>query len=119
MNAIDRQVHLEHYGVKGMRWGQRKLDRQSPMVSDKSTGITKDVKSGKVVSYKPTGPRSGRSAQGADFAKKIMSQAEKNPDDLYILNGQVMVTGKQFLDHMIAGGVLDIRTTQLAGVRED
>jgi hypothetical protein len=96
---------LEHFGVRGMKWGVRK---------------------GKNSEGSPKQSRKERRAQAKaqvlknreDKASSLVSLALKNQNNVLInLNGRVVVTGKEFVNHMSSGGLLDVRSSQVFAVR--
>jgi hypothetical protein len=103
---------LEHHGVKGMRWGVRR-------------GNTPSAPSGRKVAKalkKEAQMKTAKERQ--DFyqakANNILKVASKDPDSLIALrtpNDRVIVTGKEFLNHMAQGGVMDIRATDVYATR--
>lgn len=99
---------LTHYGVKGMKWGVRD--------GSDSTG-----KSGGKESRKDYKARVKKESQ--DFYEKkaeaIFAEVMKNPDRVLVatkLPGDVVTTlagGKEFANHLMAGGVFDVKTTEI------
>lgn len=85
---------LSHHGIKGQRWGVR----------NKQTGT-----STKKVSRRQRRIAATHANQRA--AKAFVVKASKNPNMIVLLNGRHVITGKQFVDHMMAGGLMDIKTT--------
>ena len=96
---IDTDTYLDHSGVKGMRWGVRKKQNH-PDVGNRKLSGRKAKKQARIQ---------------ANHAKatKLVGDALKKPNDLILLNGRMVVTGKEFTDHMMAGGLLDIKTSRV------
>jgi hypothetical protein len=58
-------------------------------------------------------------AEGQKRATDLFNAAAENPDRLVLLNGRQIVTGKEFIDHMVNGGVMDVNTTMVYDRREE
>lgn len=80
---IDEEVYLKHHGVKGMKWGQRRKQK-----------------------------RQARFEANHKKAMELVTAATKKPNDLFLLNGRTVVTGKEFTDHMVSGGLLDVKSSR-------
>jgi hypothetical protein len=96
---------LEHFGVKGMHWGRHKAQpSSSPRISRKQN-------------------RQMNRAARADFNHKkiesLMGEALAKGDKVLIRTqlmgtyGSTVMTGKEFANHMIRGGAMDVRTTEV------
>lgn len=87
---------LEHYGVKGQQWGVRRAQKKAAKTEHK-----KQLASNR-----------------EHKAASLMNLAIKNPENTLInLNGRTVVTGKEFAEHMIAGGLLDVRASHVFATR--
>lgn len=51
--------------------------------------------------------------KGQAKANALLDQALQKPNSRFILNGTQTVTGKQFVDFLVNGGLLDINTTNV------
>lgn len=100
---------LRHVGVKGMRWGHRKAESSDSSGSSdaptKPKKLTrKEVKAEKNEFYQK---------KGADLVEKAL----KDPTVLIKLHHggtyPTLVTGKEFVDHLSRGGLMDIRATDV------
>lgn len=139
------EAALEHHGVKGMKWGVhrdphtgvRPLARtlhnsrfgqhavknaEKHMAKQTIKQIEKQNKEKAKVDKKQAKVRT-RAEQDAFYqakATRIMETAAKDPESLIALRTQydsVIVTGKQFVDHMTNGGLMDIRRTDIYATR--
>lgn len=97
---------LAHVGVKGMRWGHRKAEDASS--SNASVPKTSGRKERKI--KKEAAREAGRKAD-AKKVRDLVDLSLKSPDVLITLNGQTIVTGKEFSNHMRAGGLMNAKTT--------
>lgn len=101
---------LEHHGIKGMRWGHHKA---------KAEGSTKTPKAAKPEKPKKLSGKEKRAARRAADEKKandLLNEALKNPQTLIKLNtgyGPTIVTGKEFVEHLINGGYMNVRSTDI------
>ena len=86
---------LEHFGVKGMKWGQRKA-RRAERAAAKDSFYQK---------------------KADDILKAAMKDSEDKPRTLVALDGRLVITGQQFVDHMARGGVMDISRTEIFATR--
>ena len=94
------QEVLQHYGVKGMRWGVRKKYSES----------RKEY-------------RSRLNKESTDFYNKkvatILNEVAKKGDKVLIETrmpgdyARTITTGKQFVDHLIGGGAFDVSVTEV------
>lgn len=103
MTTVDE--FLEHHGVKGQRWGVRSS-------SDKSGGKKLSRHERRAAA---------KQAKQEETAKKVadlMNAALKQPTSLIQLNGRQVITGKQFIDHMVNGGLLNINTSRVFARQE-
>lgn len=91
---------IAHHGKKGMRWGIR--NKQNPSESPKVSRQVRKAQERQAQFQK-------NQAKAADF----LNTALKDPQVLIKLNGRTVVTGKEFTDHLIAGGLLDVNTTSI------
>ena len=134
------QDYLEHYGVKGMKWGVRKdeavlrrLTRDMTRVApegatraERKASRKADKKAWK--DYKNSTTRKER-RQDARVAREqkmmyLIDKATKDPNVLLVTRSSVMesptlVTGKEFVNHMSRGGAVNISMTELADIRFD
>lgn len=97
---------LTHAGVKGMKWGKRKAREASDSSSTNSS---------KKPSRKERKKAEKQARMQADMKKAddLFKTALKNPNTLIKLNSSVIVTGKEFVDYMSAGGIMNARTTDV------
>lgn len=95
---IDAGVYLKHFGKKGMRWGQRSANPNS---------------------IKKLSRKQKRFLANQEKAKSFMDTALKDPNVLIALNGHVIVTGKEFTDHMASGGLLNVKMTRIYAQQEN
>lgn len=94
------EVVLAHYGKKGMHWGVR---------NDTSGGETRKA------------TKSEKKAHAAqwdqDKANRLVAAAMKDPKILISVKSQelypTIATGKEFLDHMSSGGLLNVRQSDI------
>lgn len=131
---------LAHFGVKGMKWGVRRDPRTgarpiSVALNSSRFGQAANknaerymAKQNRNAAEKAARPKKLTSAQvkaeKADFyqrkANNILKTAAKDPESLIALrthNDAVIVTGKQFIDHMVSGGVMNIKMTDVYATR--
>ena len=103
MTEVDN--FLAHYGVKGMKWGKRKADDSS---SNGERRLSRKEHRAKV--------KQERSAFYQKKADKLLEEVMNDPDVLVnvrTLNGSMIATGKEFVNFMAKGGVMDIRATDI------
>lgn len=102
------EAFLEHVGVKGMRWGHRKAEDSagSSSGSEKPKKLTrKEVRAEKNEFYVKKGDN-------------IVRTAAKHPDSLIAIRNYgdyvpTIVTGKELLEHMAKGGLLDVKNSDV------
>lgn len=105
MSPVDD--HLMHYGVPGMKWGKHKA---------KDSGSASKKRSRKEVR---TLNREGRREFDQARANKLISEATKKGDGVLMKittpNSPypTIATGREFIDHLAAGGAFDVRTTDI------
>ena len=96
---------LAHFGVKGMRWGVRKAQPTgSKRLSRKE--VRKINKEGKTNFYLDRTNRALATAQQDPSALIRTRTNLKNPYPM-------VLTGKEFFDHALRGGVFDVRMTAI------
>ena len=93
---------LAHFGVKGMRWGQRKAQESTGGGTRKATRAEK---------------RAHQEKFNQEKGDRLIKTAQKDPEVLIKLKTQdpypVIVTGKEFIQHLSNGGVMDIRASDV------
>lgn len=101
---------LEHHGVKGQRWGvRRNRDNSGP-----------GGKAAKPAKLTREQVKAERDAFYQKKAQHILDTAIKQPESLIALrtqNDAVIVTGKEFVNHMSRGGLMDIRASDVYATR--
>lgn len=131
-----KDLELFHYGVKGMRWGvRRKLDDEGLAVgSPPGKKKSSDSSSSKTSGSQKEAPAPKRSRkelrkinkEGADKfyrerAEKIIEEVSKSKgDDILVATiapgtgpYQTLLSGREFAEHLAAGGAIDIRNTDI------
>lgn len=130
--AEDLNSFLAHHGVKGMKWGQRKQDGNSSSTSGKSSsGSSKpnlnSLSGGETVSKKDVSRKELRSLnkkKQEEFESKKAGEvygeasAEKSGGKKVLVItdtgfGQMVVTGKEFADHLEMGGAFNPKATRI------
>lgn len=125
---------VEHYGVKGMRWGHRKAEdsggksekseAEPPKASSKATykkaktDYKNEVKA--VRAKVRSRSREELKARDAKHAKSMLEEASSNPDALFSIRTPydqvpIVVTSKQFMNYLGRGGSIDPRRSQVFG----
>lgn len=97
---------LAHYGVKGMRWGKRRSDKElaNARVTRKQNRQMNKEASEKFYS---------------DKASNIYQEAKKAGDQILISTRmpgdsvQTITTGKEFAAKLERGGMLDVKSTEI------
>ena len=135
--SITYENYLEHYGVKGMKWGVRKDEAVLTRIS-RSKNTTYDPtiskadrkaerKEGKAAykEYKKNTNRKERKQDRkqatAERGQYILEEAVKNPTGFVsarfmLPNGaphQSTMTGRLFVEQLSKGSMVDMRNTQL------
>lgn len=90
---------FEHHGIKGMRWGSRKSSDSGSSAKPKK--LSRHDK------------RQAKFAANQQKAQNILASSLKEPTSLVLLNGRQVITGKEFVQHMSNGGLMDVRTTRV------
>lgn len=75
---IDEEIYLEHFGVKGMRWGVRK-QRRLRKYGDRSKGLTKQQKQNRRQRNFNRASAGLRVAVGAIVVASMFSAADTGP----------------------------------------
>lgn len=110
MNEEHVDNFLEHFGVKGMHWGQRKSEESSS-----SGSMSTKVKPKKLTRKEV---KAERNAFYQDKSNRILETASKDPEALIKVRTPFdtvpsIVTGQEFMDYMKRGGYMDIRVTDI------
>ncbi len=96
---IDVDEFLEHYDKKEMRWGVRRnrsSEGKKPSRKDRRKAEAQK-----------------RLVDGQKKAASLLNTAVKDKNVLIKLNGQTIVTGKEFTNYMVSGGILNVKTTSI------
>lgn len=110
MNEVDN--FLAHYGVPGMKWGKRKAQDSE----DKPTRLSR--KEVRLVN------KEGQQKFYEDKATRIFAESLKKGEKILVetmMAGDyvpTIMTGKQFADHALSGGVFNIKTTEVFARKE-
>ena len=108
LKHADVEDFLQHVGVKGMKWGRRKTSGSSSGGSSKIT--------------RKQNRQMNREARSEFDRKKIDSifrETLQKGDKVLVSTqlmgtyGKTVMTGKEFSDHMLRGGAMDVRTTEI------
>lgn len=135
------RAFLQHYGVKGMKWGVRRdqatLDRlaggrnlrkaQAREGTRAQRKATRRQQRDDWKNYKKTTSRKERRADARmareTKIKHLLSEANKQPSRALVISREgsfpQLVTGKQFVDHMMKGGAVDVNATNLTDLEFD
>lgn len=84
---IREDAYLRHVGIKGMHWGQRRERKKKE--------------------------KQARFAENQKKANDLLRTALKDSNTLILLNKHHIVTGKEFVDHLSNGGLLDVNTSRV------
>ena len=106
----DVDAFLEHYGVKGMRWGVRRSS-QNETSSPKKSRREK---------------RAEKKAAKQEFynqkAQRIIAKAMEDPDTLVALKTTdtypTIVTGREFIEYASKGGFFDVKYTDIYATKD-
>ena len=107
------ETYLEHFGVKGMKWGVRKKrDQGSDSSSPKKKKLTRqEVKAEKRAFYEK---KAARLIYEAQRDPTVMLRITRPGDPI-----PNIVTGQQFLNYAKAGGVFDVRVSDIYAQRQN
>lgn len=132
--------YLEHYGVKGMKWGVRKdeavlrrLTRDMTRVAPEGATRAERKASRKAdkkawEDYKNSTTRKERRQDARDAREQkmmyLVEEAIKDPNVLLatrnsIMESPTLVMGQEFVDHMSRGGAVNVGLTELTDIRFD
>ena len=106
MADISTEEVLEHFGVKGMRWGVRNKQSSTPKISRKQNRQMN---------------REARAKFDQEKMITLYAEAKKAGNKVLVetmLPGtpagvKTVITGEQFVKHLEAGGALNVRTTEI------
>ena len=109
--TLDNDVALEHYGVKGMKWGQRRAQKRESRQAFKA----------EKKAYKQN-VRKERNDFYDKKAKSVVATAAKDPKSLISVYGyhdistipsEKIVTGKEFITGLSGGAVFNVKYTDV------
>ena len=109
--TLDNDVALEHYGVKGMKWGQRRAQKRESRQAFKA----------EKKAYKQN-VRKERDEFYDKKATSVVATAAKHPKSLISVYGyhdmstvpsQMIMTGEQFVTGLSSGAVFNIKYTDV------
>ena len=116
----DEAESLYHYGVKGMRWGERKGADDAVLAriaGRRKVGETKDEKQ-RYKDYKKVTSRKERKADKRaaieDWANKVVNDSITNPKNFVQVGTPgypTLMRGKEFIDYISKGGAFDPMST--------
>ena len=103
----DVDSFLEHYGVKGMRWGVRKNVTSSHKKSRREKRAEKKAAKQEFYNKK---------------AQNIIAKSLEDPDTIVSLKTTdvypTLVTGREFVEYASKGGIFDIRYTDIYATKD-
>ena len=103
----DVDAFLEHYGVKGMRWGVRKNSTSSHKKSRREKRAEKKAAKQEFYNKK---------------AQNIIAKSLEDPDTIVSLKTTdvypTLVTGREFVEYASKGGIFDIRYTDVYATKD-
>lgn len=124
-NDVDR--FLEHFGVKGMRWGVRRTDEQLARASKgKKDSSSKSEKESTSKPKKLT--RQEVRQEKREFyekkASRILAEAAEKPDVLVSVltphsQFPTVVSGREFVDYARRGGAFNTRVSDIYARKEN
>lgn len=88
---------LAHYGVKGMKWGKRRAERRAQEDAD----------------------RAGKQEYDRKKLDEVYSESKKKGEKVLVKSraagdyADTVMTGKQFVDYVERGGVVDAASTRI------
>ena len=109
--SLDNDVALEHYGVKGMKWGQRRAQKRESRQAFKA----------EKKAYKQN-VRNERNDFYDKKAKSVAATAAKHPKSLISVYGyvdsstipsQMIMTGEQFITGLSSGAAFNVKYTDV------
>ena len=133
--SLEDQAFLQHYGVKGMKWGVRRdqatLDRLAGgrnlrRVQGREGGrAEKRQQKADWKEYKKSTTRKERRSDARQAretkVKHLIEEATKNPRRAIVISREgsmpILTTGKEFVDHMMRGGAVDVNATNLTDMQ--
>ena len=106
----DVDVFLEHFGVKGMRWGVRRSS-QNETSSPKKSRREKRAES-----------KAAKQEFYNQKAQRILAKSLEDPDILVALKTAdtypTIVTGREFVEYASKGGAFDVRYTDVYATKD-
>lgn len=99
------QYYLQHFGVKGMKWGVRRSSGSGTATISRRQN-RKMNKTARKEYYQ----------EKADHILKTALTDIKGGDTM-IRVGRSVVTGQMFVHHVLSGAVINITDTEIAGIR--
>ena len=120
--SLETDDFLEHFGIKGMKWGVTRKEGSDGNVGSNPKN-KKPEKTVETRKERKVRQKADKEKFYQDKANNLLKTASEQPLSLIYLKDQspipTVVTGKEFMDHMTKGGLMDIKMTDVWATEND